>query len=83
VAPTPALPIAKPLITSVIPKRAEAPHKVVQPPPPVKEEKKQQTLFSSKPPVAKIEEDQVMVASKIEPKEEPIVVVPNKESKVK
>jgi hypothetical protein len=66
----------------VIPKRGEVPPKVVQPPPPVKEEKKQQTLFSSKPPVAKIEEnpvpipvtkieeDHVMTAAKIEPKED-------------
>jgi hypothetical protein len=41
VAAKPALPIAKPQITSFIPKNGEAPPKLVQPPPPVKEEKKQ------------------------------------------
>ena len=33
--------------------------------------------------MAKVEEDHVMVAPKVEPKEEPVVIAPVKESKVK
>ncbi len=57
VVPKPPVPIAKPQITSVIPKRGEtlpvkAATTVQQPP--AKEEKKQQTLFS-KPPATKVD----------------------------